>query len=432
MLVDGGGSEQLLRSVYFDTPDFDLRAAGVALRVRQADGRCVQTIKLAGRGLFGRGEWKPMSAAWRWISTPAAGTPLEGALSTADRDTPLRPVFEVRVDRATRDVAVGGRMVEVALDRGSVSADGRDTPICELELELKDGAIADLFDLARSLAGRADLNLAFTSKAERGYALVERKALDACPAKRPKLDSKAGVGDAFKVIGGGALSQVAFNARILRTVRRPEALHQLRVGLRRMRSALTLFDPMLAADDRLAPITAELKWISEETCEARDLDVFIARTFRRAAQQHHSARGLGAFGESLLAAQTRAYERTEQAIRSARFRSLMLETAAWIEIGAWSNLRRSASRCGARPAGDGLRRRHPGRSATARSARRPASSKASAPARATGCGSRPRRCATPVISSPRSIGARRVASTTRTLTLSPSCRMRWACSTTWR
>ena len=48
-------------------------------------------------------------------------------------------------------MVVGDGVVEVALDRGAVSADGYGSPICELELELKSGAPSLLFDLARDL-----------------------------------------------------------------------------------------------------------------------------------------------------------------------------------------------------------------------------------------------------------------------------------------
>jgi inorganic triphosphatase YgiF len=336
LVADGDGRRQALRSIYFDTPEFDLRAAGVALRVREADGRRVQTIKQAGGDLITRGEWETEVETMAPDFGATLDTPLDDALPRADRDR-LGPVFEVRVDRAERRIQVGEGVVEMALDRGQVHAGGRDSPVCELELELKSGAPAAVFDLARSLSGDAILDLAFTSKAERGYALLDGGPLAARTAGATVLDRKGDAAQAFRAIAANALTQIADNARILRQARRPEAVHQLRIGLRRLRSALSLFKPMLAGDD-LQAVKGELKWMTRELDEARDLDVFIAHTFRRAARDRHSAPGLAAFGQSLLSAQTRAYDQVEAAVHSARFRGLMLETVAWIEIGPWASL----------------------------------------------------------------------------------------------
>lgn len=342
LMIDGDGHEQALRSVYFDTPNFGLRDAGIALRVREGGGRRVQTVKQSNGDPVVRGEWECDVTAMAPDFGAAADSPLDDALPAADRDR-LRAVFEVRVDRAARQVEVGGGVVEMALDRGQVIADGRDSPVCELELELKGGAPEALFELARSLSGDAALDLAFASKAERGYALLDGGVLAAQQAAPTVLDRKGDAGRAFQAIAANALIQIAANARVLRSARRPEAVHQLRVGLRRLRSALSLFEVVLAADKRFEAVKAELKWMTKELDEARNLDVFIAHTFRRAARERHSAPGLGAFGESLLSAQTRAYDQVEAAVHSPRFRALMLETAAWTRTGAWTTSKDEAA-----------------------------------------------------------------------------------------
>ena len=232
-------------------------------------------------------------------------------------------------------MTVKGGVVEISLDRGAVSADGYGAPICELELELKSGPPVALFDLARHLARSARLDLSFVSKADRGFALMDGKASRRPRPNRPVLARGDTADHAFRAIAGSTLAQITANARVLRAARRPEAVHQLRVGVRRLRTAIGLFGPMLA-DDRRGPLKAELKWITRELDEARDLDVFIAETFRPIAAGHPRIAGLAALGAGLLAAQTRAYDRVEKALRSQRFGQLTLEAAAWIETGAWS------------------------------------------------------------------------------------------------
>jgi CHAD domain-containing protein len=142
-------------------------------------------------------------------------------------------------------------------------------------------------------------------------------------------------GRVFQAIAASNLAQITGNARVLRAARRPEAVHQLRVGVRRLRTAIGLFGPMLA-DNRREALKGELKWLTGELDRARNLDVFIAETFRPAAKVHPNIPGLAALGASLLSAQTEAYDQVEAALRSPRFHDLTLDVTAWVEAGTWA------------------------------------------------------------------------------------------------
>jgi inorganic triphosphatase YgiF len=342
------GRTLALRSVYFDTPDARLRAEGLTLRIRDDGQHRVQTIKTYGDGLqLDRGEWEAEVKGYALDLEAAADTPLPAALNGCGVDD-LRPAFETKVQRSLRRLRVDGALVEAALDRGCVAADGAEEPILELELELKRGKPEALFKLAHDLADVAPMNLSFSSKAARGYALRGGEPL-------APLASEATAATAFKAIAGAALAQMAANARVLRHVRRIEGLHQLRVGARRLRSAISLFKPMLE-DGEVERVKGELKWLTRELDDARNLDVFITETFRPAAKRHARAVGLSNLGRALITAQTRAYDRAEAALGSKRFRMLMLDTAAWIETGSWTagddpvraNLRGRSMRAAAR------------------------------------------------------------------------------------
>ena len=267
--------EQALVSTYFDTPDFSLHRAGVYLRVRESGGRYTQTVKSArpDAELLERFEWE------REISGPAPD--LDGARNTAleplltpERRAALRPVFETRIRRKIYRIEEDGSEIEVAIDQGEVAAGARTRPVSELELELKRGDKKALFRLARRLAATVPLKLEVKTKAERGYELAEGGV--AKPEKAAGIDIAPGLaaGEAFRAIAFSCLRQIVANEPATEAGQ-PESLHQMRIGLRRLRAAIAVFADIVG-DDEVEPIKSGLKWITRELGPARDLDVFAA------------------------------------------------------------------------------------------------------------------------------------------------------------
>ncbi len=154
-------------------------------------------------------------------------------------------------------------------------------------------------------------------------------------AEEPRLSASDSAAKAFRLIAASAMAQANANAAVLARARRPEALHQMRVGLRRLRGAISLFEPMLV-DDGLAAIKAELKWITGELGPARDLDVFLNESYRPLLEPHRDWPELANLGHALREARTRAYDRAQAAVTSSRFGVLAHDLAAWIEAGAWT------------------------------------------------------------------------------------------------
>jgi CHAD domain-containing protein len=154
-------------------------------------------------------------------------------------------------------------------------------------------------------------------------------------AEEPRLAPTDSAAKAFRLIAASAMAQVGANAAVLARARRPEALHQMRVGLRRLRGALSLFGPMLV-DDSLAGLKSELKWITGELGPARDLDVFLNETYRPLLEPHRDWPDLVGLGHALREARTRAYDRAQAAVTSSRFGVLAHDITAWIAAGAWT------------------------------------------------------------------------------------------------
>ncbi len=331
--LQGPQTSQSLRSVYFDTPDGVLRAAGCGLRVRTTPDGFVQTLKRqTAPGQTARDEWEVPVRTEALDLAALKATPAHKLLKGRRRD--LSPRFATTVVRRVRMVEWEGALIEVAFDAGEVSArdqEGGDKrePIYELELELKSGEPAALFALARRLARDLAIVPVFESKAERGWRLAD--GISRCPrrAVATPLSPDATTATAFRRIAMACLAQVSANAELLRVVRRPEALHQMRVGLRRLRAAVAVFRPLLADPER-ERIETELKWLAHEADAARDLDVFIRDVFHPTALAAPSP-GLAALGRHLLTARGQAYDRVLTAVASPRYALLMLETTAWIE-----------------------------------------------------------------------------------------------------
>ncbi|MDP3173445.1 MAG: CHAD domain-containing protein, partial [Phenylobacterium sp.] len=331
----GAGQAKRLHSVYFDTPRHDLKNRGVTLRVRQADGAFIQTVKQRqGVGALGRNEWEtpvvgetPEPLAFG--ATPAAAV-LNGDASQ------LAPVFATTVERSVHLWRDGETVVEVSLDEGEITAGSQSEPIRELELELKAGDPAALFVLARELARHTPMRLSFESKGERGYRLAGHDGVAALKAERSALSPEASAAEAFRGVARSALTQITGNAQLLRRVRTPETLHQTRVGLRRLRAALTIFKAGLPANS-LMGVKAEAKWLAGELNAARDLDVFIQDTYRPAERRALDDPGVVALGARLLHLQAEAYERALAALDSSRFSNLLLSATTWVEVGDWTN-----------------------------------------------------------------------------------------------
>src|SRR5262245_50855850 len=124
LLAESEARSQTLPSVYFDTDDFELRDAGLSLRVRQTDDTYVQTVK---SGIFAnplyRGEWEARIEGPQPDLSAANDSPLKRVLKKSTGV--LKPLFETRVRRTVRWFDNAGTNIEVALDRGEISTGQR-------------------------------------------------------------------------------------------------------------------------------------------------------------------------------------------------------------------------------------------------------------------------------------------------------------------
>jgi inorganic triphosphatase YgiF len=281
-LATGQALRRKLTSIYFDTSDLSLRDAGVSLRVRRVGNTYVQTIKV------GTGVRSGLSTSVEVEDRVEAAAPVINAISDSNisglvagliGDRPLQPVVETHVWRSTRNLDIAGEgLVEVAFDNGCVSAAGQECAFSEVELEFKSGKVTALLGAAEQLFSDQAFNVSALSKAQRGFALVDKAisqtSVHIGPQKfvKPALSEGLSEPDALRLIGGAACQQVLGNWQELFCSVDPEVPHQLRVGLRRLRTALRVFRPLTETADmkRMAVAARDLGRV---VSPLRDADV---------------------------------------------------------------------------------------------------------------------------------------------------------------
>jgi inorganic triphosphatase YgiF len=324
-------------TVYFDTDKQKLRRHGLMLRVRRQGRRYTQTIKAtANSGVFQRDEWEVEIAGKNPDLTQAAGTALEPLLNGKLRRR-LKPLFETRVRRTVYPVAGDGHAIAVSVDHGTIGTGKRSQALCEVELELERGTAADLFDAAREISQAIPARLGIKSKSERGYEIVDGDPDAPVKAAAVDLPAAANARHAFQAIGLACLRQIVANEAAL--VRGDaEGVHQMRVGLRRLRAATSLFSALLG-DPQSKAIKSELKWLAEELGPAREFEVLVNRVVAPIKRSHNRWRGMPSLSRELAGRRDAAVARAQEAVTSVRFRALTIDVAAWLEAGLWSDPR---------------------------------------------------------------------------------------------
>jgi inorganic triphosphatase YgiF len=286
---------QRLLNTYYDTPDLALHQHRVALRFRRKGWEWLLTVKSAepaSGGLAVRSEWEAAATPGRFDFAHVDAPELKGFLEAA---TPrLEPVFTTDFRRQVWQVPFGESRIELALDRGHIASGNRRERICEIELELLAGRIADIFGLTRSLQKHLQLYPAVASKAERGYRLFENTAPQPFKAKPPPLDAGMTPIEAFRSIALACLEHFQRNEPGLQDGGQVEFVHQARVALRRLRSAIKLFAPLLPPEFVTA-YGQTWQTLAGALGDARNWDVFLGETLPPLQAQfpdHHDLKRL--------------------------------------------------------------------------------------------------------------------------------------------
>lgn len=326
-------AEQIF-TVYFDTDTCALRKAGLSLRLRHEGTRRIQSVKSAPRDaslaadraedevlLNGKG---PDIAH---IGDPA----LRAAVTRAAGGAALKPLFETQILRTTRHIKMeAGDEVELVVDVGKVRADGGDRPLAEVELELKGGRPATLYRLARALNAKAPLRVLTLTKADRGYALAGAESPAPAKATPLTLPAACNTAAAMRAVLRACLGHLMANEPATVERQDVEGLHQMRVALRRLRTAFALFPEAFAAPPHAA-LVEEARWLARALGPARDLDVFKDEILKPVHEAFPADSAFAVLAQAMEKARALAWTEALTAVASARFTAFVLDLAALLE-----------------------------------------------------------------------------------------------------
>ena len=312
--------------VYFDTPDCILAKHGMALRLRSVGGQWMQALK-AGHsgtgGLHSRGEWEFESDGHALDLARFRETPLAELGGVATLHQRLHAAFRVTFDRTAWELAPAeGSRLEVALDIGQVATADAAEAICEVEIEVLEGDAWHAFELAEALMEAAPLRPSIVTKARRGYRLFRGEKLEPVHAADSRVRRAMHAETAARAIVAAALEQLQGNEEGLLATGDPEFVHQARVAIRRMRSALRMFAKPIGRT-RADAWRRQLGRATGSLGAARDWDVFMTETLP----------ALPATPEVIERAERhrrRAREAARRSIRSRGYAGAILRVSRWL------------------------------------------------------------------------------------------------------
>lgn len=330
-----------LKSRYFDTPEGTLNDENVELRVRSDGDRWIQTMKVAEQngdalGIYERQEFdaEVEDAELDFDLLPAPNGNGKLRIHKAKVRKKLQPIFETRISRTIHDLEVQGDLVEMVVDDGEVSSGEEVTTICQIELELKRGNPETLFAVASQIAKHVPLRLGSPRKADVGYQLLNRVEPTPTYMVPLKLRSKMTVEDAFVAILTNCLEQIRGNEAVVLESRDIEGVHQMRVGLRRLKSLFSVFASAIPKDFT-TPFKEQLAVVAEPLGAARDWDVFIDERLSPIREALPEEKLFSDLQKAANRKRGYAYRKLRNAILSRQYGEAMIGITSWLVHRGW-------------------------------------------------------------------------------------------------
>lgn len=266
---------QSFEALYYDTPNFSLKKAGIGYRIRKEGNDWVATFKSdagSSGGLFSREEWNEKVSGPETTKNPFAGTFAGERLEKAIGNEQLQLLFSTCFNRTALQLETAeGATIEMAMDRGTIWSGSGGAPICELELELKTGTVSQLLSLAAWVAQRWHLLPESQSKYTRGIQLLQSGVATENDLIKESLENMPE--PILTVLVDQRIDKLfVAQSALLKEGTRPENIRALRIQCRQLRSVLNFFQSQLKKDDWQIQIVRLRQW-GTMLGMIRDIDV---------------------------------------------------------------------------------------------------------------------------------------------------------------
>lgn len=333
-------SRKELGNTYFDTADSWLRNHDIGLRIRQSDDVYVQTVKTSGRVVAGLHQ-RPEYNAEHIGNDPDLSLhpddiwPLGREVQVLQKE--IVPIFATNFDREQWLLSMpDGSQIEVAFDQGVVVTGEQQSPICEVELELKSGQTESLFTLARVLSDQGGMRLGNLSKAARGYRLAQNYTSDPVLAfNLIETDQNLCVEECFVQSLEYGLSHWHYHEQIYTEQQSIEALEQIDYSIHFIRQLFSVYGGIIPRRAS-ALLRQEFKWLENELAWLKtsqyldDLTEDKGYTLRKLGCQKQLVAALNEQKEALPTSTS-----ILSLFESARYTAILLDLSRWILSKGW-------------------------------------------------------------------------------------------------
>lgn len=326
-----GSHRTRLVKTYYDTPQLFLRENSMVFDLERSGERKRQTLAAPGN------------------SAPLSTTEISGdspdvkqipdrrwrkLLAQGGRRGKLAPVFTTEVECNNLPLQVDGSIINLALDVGHIRANGREQSICEARLELIAGQPERLYQLALDLHDIVPFHIEHRDKVVRGYSLVADDQPSVVRAAEVSIDADSTIGAAFQALARAGFTHLCGNEDAVLRSGNPEAVHQMRVAVRRLRALLSAFHSVL---DREATqfLRGELGWLQRQLGPARDWDVFLHGTLDPLAEGLRQGESLADLRRAAEDARHQAYGVARETLRDRRYTRLLIRFQLWLDSTGW-------------------------------------------------------------------------------------------------
>jgi len=336
-LSTGKGEWERLDTTYYDTPEGDLAARGVSLRLREEQGKLIQAVKRnRERSGVRRDEIETLVARTSVFPVHSGDTDADPLIDKHhDR---LKPIARTITDRWATAVSYRKSRLELSIDLGRaecLSEPRHMAPLAELEIELIEGDPVHVFDVARLLTRYASLRLCTQSKLETALALGKPNGLYGI-GKPPRIAANADtpVSELLQQNLAAIAVRMASLQPALVDARRVEGLHQMRVSLRRLRALERIFRPYLGKKG-LADLAIRARAFAKRLEAARDWDVFLEETLPAVMDSDVAPQRSAAFKSKAQADRAKAWANAARAISSPEFTLFLIDLMEAAVLAPW-------------------------------------------------------------------------------------------------